>query len=160
MYFLAPIIQPAPVAARDRIEAAPTLNVELLRRLAALVERHPERLDMRDWVRVRRAPLLHRALWRLGLVKAEPMGRITGCLAGLALSEDNPQRDFDDYGPENARALLGLDERTAKRLFHVEHWPWTYHVAYMRACCDGNDRARGQIAAALLRHLAKTGGLD
>ena len=99
-------------------------------------------------------------MWELGLIETEPTDVFVGCVGGIALWLDNPERNSDEYGPEMARHVLGLPDGVMDRLADVQSWPATYQTAYIAAHRDGNDRARGQIAAALLRYVAETGDLD
>lgn len=116
------------------------MNVELLRKIAAVIQEKPSKFDM---------VYLHSDR------EGEPSDRDCGtshCIAGWAgVLLDK------DIGNGNFRRVARCSEKAESRLLFDENWPEPFRSRYQKA---KQRRTRAKVAAARIEHFIATNGAE
>jgi hypothetical protein len=107
------------------------MNVELLRKIAAVIQEKPAEFDMNDWLTVHSCGTSY-------------------CIGGWACK----MTGADNYKFGAAREALGLDQEEADLLFYCTDWPKQFHGSV------DAWKPTPEQAAARIEHFIKTGGAE
>jgi hypothetical protein len=123
------------------------MNVELLRKIAAVIQEKPREFSMKTWHK-------RKGSSATGYLDALPKGKevacgTTHCIAGWAQALA-PNRKPREWALDDAKRVLRLTDDQATLLFYGGNWPKGF----------GGERATASKAAARIEHFIETGGLE
>jgi hypothetical protein len=124
------------------------MNVELLRKIAAVIQEKRGQFDMRFWHHRKDTGFRADALCSLP-EEVRISCKTTHCIAGWA-QVLAPNRDCTVEAEEDAKRVLGLNHDQASRLFYADHWPKGF----------GAWKATKRQAAARIEHFIATNGAE
>lgn len=134
----------------------PTINAELLLRVAEHVEAHPKELDMFEWGKKKRKPSDVATLMGQQIVVKAGEQYTVGCIACRAVILSGGTAKGNNAA--QAQRLCGLTFEQAQRLFYVQNWPEPFRANFFFANESKEDsEGRAWITAERIRHFVATG---
>lgn len=136
-----------------------TINTELLRKTAALIEANAVNFDMQKWHGIITKPAERNTLQRLLNLKPKEIAcGTTYCIAGYVLMAEGITLNDWRCIPATAQRLLKLTNDQATRLFYCWAWPEGFAKAYERDKKFNMDRA--WVAVQRIDHFITTEGRE
>lgn len=134
------------------------MNVKLLRRIKRHILAEPKRLRMSTWLATRndwtvlkgKFIFSHVSEWGEPGSQPVPKCGTVGCISGWARVLSG-----DEHGI--SRALLGLDDEQAERLFYVSAWPAKLMSKYVSA---KTQLTRAKLCGERIDHFIATEGAE
>jgi hypothetical protein len=124
------------------------MNVELLRKIAAVIQIRRGQFSMKCWHKEKGQMYGVESFCEIPEPKREVCGT-THCFAGWA-QVLSPERNCRADAEEDARRLLELSQEEAQRLFYADNWPRGF----------GGWNANAKKAAARIEHFIATDGRE
>lgn len=123
------------------------MNIELLRKIAAVIQENPRQFSIRDWHTAK-------GLGPFGKLNTIPEKKrvacgTTHCIAGWAQVLSS-KSSHSGWAKEVAMEKLGLNEDEANRLFYADNWPRGF----------GGNNTNAVKTAARIEHFIATEGRE